>query len=42
MERNGAALGWWCRYENEEWHFEYDPRYATAGCTALLPSATGS
>ncbi len=42
VERNGQALGWCRRYQNEEWHFEYDPGYATAGCPALLPSATGS
>ncbi len=42
VERNGAAFGWCRRYENEPWHFEYDPAYATAGCPALLPSATGS
>ncbi|MCP2256640.1 D-alanyl-D-alanine carboxypeptidase [Streptoalloteichus tenebrarius] len=42
VERNGGALGWCRRYQNEVWHFEYDPNYATAGCPALLPSATGS
>ncbi|GAA5120141.1 hypothetical protein GCM10023320_26950 [Pseudonocardia adelaidensis] len=42
VERNGRALGWCRRYENEPWHFEYDPAYVTAGCPALLPSATGS
>jgi hypothetical protein len=41
VERNGPALGWCRRYENEPWHFEYDPAYATSGCPALLPSATG-
>ena len=41
VERNGRALGWCRRYENEHWHFEYDPAYATAGCPAMLPSATG-
>lgn len=41
VERNGRALGWCRRYQNEEWHFEYDPNYAAAGCPALLPSATG-
>lgn len=39
VERNGAALGWCRRYQNEAWHFEYDPDYASAGCPALLPSA---
>jgi zinc D-Ala-D-Ala carboxypeptidase len=42
VERNGVAYGWCRRYENEPWHFEYDPAYATSGCPALLPSATGS
>lgn len=42
VEKNGPALGWCRRYENEKWHFEYDPGYATAGCPALLPSAAGS
>ncbi|MFE0023468.1 D-alanyl-D-alanine carboxypeptidase family protein [Amycolatopsis sp. NPDC059021] len=42
VERNGRALGWCRRYENETWHFEYDPGYVTAGCPPLLPSATGS
>jgi zinc D-Ala-D-Ala carboxypeptidase len=42
VERNGRALGWCRRYENEPWHFEYDAAYVTAGCPALLPSATGS
>ena len=41
VERNGGALGWCRRYENERWHFEYDPNYAVAGCPVLLPSATG-
>lgn len=41
VERNGGALGWCRRYENEPWHFEYDPGYVTSGCPALLPSATG-
>jgi D-alanyl-D-alanine carboxypeptidase len=41
VERNGPALGWCRRYENEAWHFEYDPAYVTSGCPALLPSATG-
>jgi uncharacterized protein (DUF2384 family) len=42
VERNGVAYGWCRRYENEPWHFEYDPAYAASGCPALLPSATGS
>jgi zinc D-Ala-D-Ala carboxypeptidase len=42
VESTGPALGWCRRYENEPWHFEYDPDHATTGCPALLPSATGS
>jgi zinc D-Ala-D-Ala carboxypeptidase len=40
VERSGGALGWCRRYQNEYWHFEYDPNYMAAGCPALLPSAT--
>jgi hypothetical protein len=39
VEKNGSALGWCRRHLYEEWHFEYDPEYATAGCPELLPSA---
>jgi D-alanyl-D-alanine carboxypeptidase len=42
VECNGRALGWCRRYQNEYWHFEYDPDHAAAGCPALLPSATGT
>lgn len=42
VEKNGGALGWCRRYDNEQWHFEYDPAYSTSGCPPLLPSATGS
>jgi hypothetical protein len=42
VEENGAALGWCRRYENEPWHFEYDAGYASGGCPALRPSATGT
>jgi hypothetical protein len=42
VQRNGSAHGWCRRYENEAWHFEYDPAYVASGCPALLPSATGS
>lgn len=41
VESSGGVLGWCRRYENEYWHFEYDPTYI-AGCPALLPSATGT
>ncbi len=42
VEKNGGTLGWCRRYENEQWHFEYDTAYSAGGCPALLPSATGS
>ncbi|MFD9704445.1 D-alanyl-D-alanine carboxypeptidase family protein [Lentzea sp. NPDC059081] len=42
VEKNGSTLGWCRRYENEQWHFEYNTRYPTSGCPALEPSATGS
>ncbi|MFD5826363.1 D-alanyl-D-alanine carboxypeptidase family protein [Lentzea sp. NPDC060358] len=42
VEKNGSTLGWCRRYENEQWHFEYNTGYSTGGCPALLPSATGS
>jgi LAS superfamily LD-carboxypeptidase LdcB len=38
VERSGGTHGWCRRYENEPWHFEYDPAY-TKGCPALLPHA---
>ncbi|MFJ8961692.1 D-alanyl-D-alanine carboxypeptidase family protein [Lentzea sp. NPDC102401] len=42
VEKNGNSLGWCRRYENEQWHFEYNAGYPTGGCPALIPSATGS
>ncbi|WP_235783384.1 D-alanyl-D-alanine carboxypeptidase family protein [Amycolatopsis orientalis] len=42
VDKNGGALGWCRRYDNEKWHFEYDPAYTTNGCPPLLPSATGN
>lgn len=42
VEKNGSTLGWCRRYENEQWHFEYDARYSTGGCPPLEKSATGS
>ncbi|MGB3438794.1 MAG: D-alanyl-D-alanine carboxypeptidase family protein [Actinophytocola sp.] len=38
---NGEALGWCRRYDNEYWHFEYDPDYPR-GCPDMLPNATGA
>ena len=42
VQHHGPALGWCRRYLNEEWHFEYDAAYATAGCPVMLPSASGT
>ena len=38
VERNGRALGWCRRYENEYWHFEYAASHVADGCPALLPN----
>jgi zinc D-Ala-D-Ala carboxypeptidase len=38
LERSAGAYGWCRRYENEPWHFEYDPQYR-GGCPAMLPHA---
>jgi zinc D-Ala-D-Ala carboxypeptidase len=38
LERSKGANGWCRRYDNEPWHFEYDPAYLK-GCPALLPHA---
>ncbi|MFI6094418.1 D-alanyl-D-alanine carboxypeptidase family protein [Lentzea sp. NPDC051213] len=42
VEKNGSTLGWCRRYENEQWHFEYDAGYSTGGCPPMLPKAVGS
>jgi LAS superfamily LD-carboxypeptidase LdcB len=39
VAEHGQAYGWCRRYDNEYWHFEYDPDYP-AGCPAMLPDAT--
>jgi LAS superfamily LD-carboxypeptidase LdcB len=38
LERSAGAYGFCRRYENEPWHFEYDPAY-TKGCPAMRPHA---
>ncbi|WP_380145471.1 D-alanyl-D-alanine carboxypeptidase family protein [Kibdelosporangium aridum] len=38
LERTAGSYGWCRRYENEPWHFEYDPGYRN-GCPAMLPHA---
>ncbi|MFS8102422.1 D-alanyl-D-alanine carboxypeptidase family protein [Lentzea alba] len=42
VEKNGSTLGWCRRYENEQWHFEYDANYSTGGCPPMLPRAPGT
>jgi hypothetical protein len=39
VEANGQAYGWCRRYDNEYWHFEYDPAHDD-GCPAMVPDAT--
>jgi zinc D-Ala-D-Ala carboxypeptidase len=41
VEKNGSTLGWCRRYDNEQWHFEYNAGYVTGGCPPLEKSATG-
>ena len=38
VERNGRALGWCRRYENEYWHSEYAASHVADGCPELLPN----
>jgi len=38
VEKNAGRYGWCRRYQNEAWHFEYNPEYVK-GCPALLPHA---
>ena len=42
VEKNGSTLGWCRRYENEQWHFEYDAGYSAGGCPPMLPRAPGT
>ena len=37
LEGTNGALGFCRIYDNEAWHFEYDPQFTTAGCPARLP-----
>ena len=37
LESTKGQFGLCRRYEDETWHFEYQPRYKTQGCPALLP-----
>jgi D-alanyl-D-alanine carboxypeptidase len=38
IEQSAGKYGWCRRYENEPWHFEYNPEYVK-GCPALQPHA---
>lgn len=37
LESTAGAFNFCRIYENEVWHFEFDPAYSTRGCPALLP-----
>jgi D-alanyl-D-alanine carboxypeptidase len=37
LEGTNGALSFCRIYDNEAWHFEFDPSFATAGCPARLP-----
>ncbi|GAA4004767.1 hypothetical protein GCM10022247_27300 [Allokutzneria multivorans] len=41
VERSNGKHGWCRRYQNEPWHFEYDPSYV-GGCPSMLPNALAS
>ncbi|MFB9902993.1 D-alanyl-D-alanine carboxypeptidase family protein [Allokutzneria oryzae] len=41
VERGNGKFGWCRRYQNEPWHFEYDPSYVN-GCPPMLPNALAS
>lgn len=37
LQSTKGALGFCRIYDNEAWHFEYNPAYRTQGCPARLP-----
>jgi LAS superfamily LD-carboxypeptidase LdcB len=37
LEGTKGALAFCRTYDNETWHFEYDPAFITGGCPARLP-----
>lgn len=37
LQDTNGSLNFCRRYDNEAWHFEFDPSYSTTGCPALLP-----
>lgn len=36
LQATGGSLGWCRIYDNEPWHFEYDPTFAEDGCPEPL------
>ena len=41
LQQTKGSLGFCRRYDNEGWHFEYDPQFKTAGCPDRLPKPVG-
>jgi LAS superfamily LD-carboxypeptidase LdcB len=41
LQQTKGSLGFCRRYDNEGWHFEYAPQFATAGCPDRLPKPVG-
>jgi LAS superfamily LD-carboxypeptidase LdcB len=37
LEATGGSTGFCRRYDNEAWHFEYDPAFAVQGCPPRSP-----
>jgi hypothetical protein len=37
LQGTNGALNFCRVYENEAWHFEFDPAFSTSGCPTLLP-----
>ncbi len=37
LQSTKGSLGFCRIYDNEAWHFEFNPAYRTAGCPARLP-----
>jgi len=37
LQATAGALNFCRIYDNEAWHFEFDPAFSTAGCPTLLP-----
>ncbi len=41
LQATKGSLGFCRIYDNEAWHFEFDPAYKTDGCPARLPKPEG-